>query len=372
MKMLKEIVDEIESGELPFYIYVLYKQTFAPSYRKGKGKRRKAIYDRPQFAPFYVGKAVLRDDGRDTQRIMWHEYEAALEKPPKSKEKSQNRHKVNTIRKIWRNGGHVFYAIDSWHDNEAEAYCREKELITVIGRRVDGTGPLTNLTEGGEKESATIPQETRDQISNSLKKYYVDPKNRESNSERVKKYFEDNPQAREQARKNAIKNNAAENLARWRKESPEELAESRARQIVSHKEWYERNPQEARALAERRNEKLRTDAHREKMAEKTRAYNEEHPEEHQKRREKAVETIRKNAAEHNEVKQRCLWLMHYRLVALGEIEPKDKITFKTIANWRKKGLIAKYFPTMPFGNVPTQLWIKFLEENQNVRIDFAK
>lgn len=50
--------------------------------------------------------------------------------------------KVEAIRSIWAAGGEVIRTIDSFH--LSEPWDREEELINVIGRLADGSGPLTN------------------------------------------------------------------------------------------------------------------------------------------------------------------------------------------------------------------------------------
>lgn len=52
-------------------------------------------------------------------------------------------------RKIIRSGGKVYEKIIKKFEIESDAFSFEKELVLKIGRRVIGTGPLLNLTEGG-------------------------------------------------------------------------------------------------------------------------------------------------------------------------------------------------------------------------------
>lgn len=100
-------------------------------------KRKFYVYilSRPTGQPFYVGKGIGR-------RIYFHEMEA--------KYSAFRNHKLNIIRKIWRDGGCVGRWIDSWHEHEVQALEREKELITSIGRHELKMGPLSNQTDGGD------------------------------------------------------------------------------------------------------------------------------------------------------------------------------------------------------------------------------
>lgn len=90
---------------------------------------------RPDGVPFYVGKGKK-------ERVFCHEADA-LNTQFKS-------YKLNTIRALHHNQLMVHYSIDSFHSTEAAAHARERFLIQTIGRHDLKTGPLTNLTDGGE------------------------------------------------------------------------------------------------------------------------------------------------------------------------------------------------------------------------------
>jgi hypothetical protein len=247
MKLLKEVMEEIKSSKIPFYVYILYKQN---------------------STPFYVGKGTCSKFSRaHSERIVAHEFEAKLNEPYET-HPQMNLLKINTINKIWRNGDQILYEIDSWHDQEIDAYKREMELIAFIGRRTEGTGSLTNITEGGEKEATTLI--TRQKISATLKEYFKNPEVLKANSERGIKYYKDHPEAVEIHRKSAIKNNTSENLARWRREKPEELVAKMAKHSDEMKKWYIDNPEDAKKMAENRNKVLKGDKNRQNMSEKTR------------------------------------------------------------------------------------------------------
>lgn len=89
---------------------------------------------RPCGTPFYVGKGV-------GDRVLCHERDAV--------NTTLKSHKLNTIRALRAAQVEIQYHIEVM-DSEQAALSRERELITRLGRHDLGTGPLTNLTDGGE------------------------------------------------------------------------------------------------------------------------------------------------------------------------------------------------------------------------------
>jgi hypothetical protein len=161
---------------------------------------------------------------------------------------------------------------------------------------------LTNITEGGEKEMATIPQQTRDSISSSLKTYYKNnPDRLEAIKQQANEYFS-KPEAREKARQNAIKNNSAENIIKWLKDKPEQVAERNKKLSFIRKQWNIDNPERAKEIVTNRNEILRSQKHREHMAAATTKYIRENPEADKLRRAK----VQKLSQEKTEIRQECL------------------------------------------------------------------
>lgn len=106
---------------------------------------------RPDGTPFYVGKGKGR-------RLFFHESEALGD---------GRSHKLNTIRAITRAEKQLGYKIVAFYEGEAECHRREIEEIRRIGRHDLKTGPLTNLTEGGEGTSG-LSEETRQRIDTEL------------------------------------------------------------------------------------------------------------------------------------------------------------------------------------------------------------
>lgn len=86
---------------------------------------------------FYIGKG-------NGDRMYRHRSQAFQQRASK-----HNPHKSARIRQIINEGYDLKYNKIKCSD-EHDAYKKEKELIKKYGKRCDGTGCLTNLTEGGE------------------------------------------------------------------------------------------------------------------------------------------------------------------------------------------------------------------------------
>lgn len=318
MLKLSEVKEEIKKAPKQFYVYVLHK---------------------PNGVAFYVGKAKVQPN-RHRIRIAYHECEARSDGKWKRKF-SHNLHKINTIKKIWQQNKEVLYSIDSWHETEESVYLREKELIRSLGRKSTGDGPLTNLTDGGEKEMASVGVVTKALISDSLKQYYLEnPEALEKMSERATQQFS-RPEARETARQNSIKNNSAGHIINWLKTSdPKVLEEKWERHSGEMKEWHatENGKEVTKKAAIKRNETVRTVEHRLHMAEQTRKYNEANPEAHALRRAKAKATIDARSA----LRQECLLMIQADLVASGKLKNSvSKIASTQINLWKKNDLLSE-------------------------------
>ena len=96
-----------------------------------------SLVDSRTGLPFYVGK------GRNG-RLKFHVLEAS-----KDPSKWTNPLKCNKIVSILRDGGTIEYS-KVYYKSSEEALDAEKHLIARLGRVINGTGILTNITEGGE------------------------------------------------------------------------------------------------------------------------------------------------------------------------------------------------------------------------------
>lgn len=93
--------------------------------------------------PFYIGV------GQWDRKSSGNRYEDHILESFNPKDNS-NLHKIRTIQKILKTEHKIIINILSQYETIDEAFEREIELIATYGRRVDGTGILTNLTLGGD------------------------------------------------------------------------------------------------------------------------------------------------------------------------------------------------------------------------------
>lgn len=92
--------------------------------------------------PFYVGKGKLN---RYTNHFNFNS--------------SKNHYKINTIKNILSKNEKVIIKIIFRSDDELLVLKKENELVLKYGRLNNGTGILTNLTDGGEGLSGFIPSD---------------------------------------------------------------------------------------------------------------------------------------------------------------------------------------------------------------------
>ena len=317
MFTLKEAIELIELDNKSYYVYCLH---------------------RPDESILYVGKGT-RKVSRCDQRIASHEYEAKAEDRIKLNPYA-NRLKLNSIKKIWRNNEEVKYTIDSFHDTEESAYNREKELIALLGRKIKGDGLLTNISEGGESE--ILPEESREKISESLKEYYaLNPDKLEEMRERNRQYAIDHPELADVHRKRAIDNDYASNIKKWLNTVDEGVLKKK---FADHgefmKEWHasEEGKEKTKIVAAKRNEKFRTDEHRNHMSEKTKNYAKNNPEAWKAARLK-VKLIND---EKMIFKQECYSLIEKHLAGIGKIiVGSRKLNSGTFYKWKKNGFLSE-------------------------------
>jgi hypothetical protein len=106
----------------------------------------------------------------------------------KGKNPNGNSHLGNKIRKIYKDGGKIIYEITNNLTRE-EAKILEIKKIKEIGRYDIKTGPLCNLTDGGEG-SANLSPESRELRNKKLKETWKNPKLREQSSLHAKTFYE--------------------------------------------------------------------------------------------------------------------------------------------------------------------------------------
>lgn len=147
------------------------------------------IYFNPSTCiPFYVGAGK---EGRQFDHLKLAAYVLSG-----SKNRETNRHKINTILKILREGNEPLIEV-VFRGTSKGAFELEHQLILTYGRRDLGNGPLTNLRDGGEHGGPRqhVSLETRNKMSLSKRgnknSFYG-----KTHSDRVKKAISKAQQAR--------------------------------------------------------------------------------------------------------------------------------------------------------------------------------
>lgn len=124
------------------------------------------------FEPFYIGK------GKDDRKF-FHLFASQLNR-------DTNKLKANIIRKILNQSLQPLIIVLHECESEQEAFAEEMRLIKLWGRRDKNTGPLANMTDGGEGTANKIysdeyrtklslaakrpcSEETKSKISSALK-----------------------------------------------------------------------------------------------------------------------------------------------------------------------------------------------------------
>lgn len=99
--------------------------------------------------------------------------------------KRRNNRKLSAL--IAAAGGQLCWAIIETGLSEQQALDRERCTIAQIGRECDGTGPLLNITAGGQGVSGLKHSpEVKAEQSARLRAFYANPENRKATSERTK------------------------------------------------------------------------------------------------------------------------------------------------------------------------------------------
>jgi hypothetical protein len=102
------------------------------------------MYCKPDGIPFYVGK------GKEDR------WEHHVKQAKKQRTTDSNKLKINTIRKILKQGQEPLIKFIDINLSEDQAFELEEFMIGWIGRLDLGTGTLTNMTNGGEGLSGLV------------------------------------------------------------------------------------------------------------------------------------------------------------------------------------------------------------------------
>lgn len=142
------------SLEKVFYVYALLDPRFPGSYTYTFLDKTFSL----PFRPFYIGKGTK-------QRIKDH---ARLAKLSPARDR-----KTNLIRKLQSAGLQPVEIQLSKLEIEAVALAKEMALISAIGRIKDKSGPLLNVTPGGEggsgaRKGRIVSEETKEKIRKAL------------------------------------------------------------------------------------------------------------------------------------------------------------------------------------------------------------
>lgn len=127
------------------------RETVWSQLKVARGRYYVYVLSRPCGTPFYVGKGI-------GDRVFCHERDAL--------NTTLRSHKLNTIRALHAAGALVQYSVELMNSQE-EALARERFLILRYGRHDLGTGPLTNMTDGGEGP-ANFSDETKQRHRDTL------------------------------------------------------------------------------------------------------------------------------------------------------------------------------------------------------------
>lgn len=368
------VMEAIRATENRYYVYILRK---------------------PDGTPFYVGKGV-------GERILRHERAA--------KSTAAKSHRLNTIRKIWRDGGEVVKEIVSRHETDEEACRREVELIAQLGRRDLGTGQLVNQTPGGDQGAGHLGPEARARQGDAIRKGLADPAVRKKMSEiskrrladpvlratiaaGVKRWLKNNPDLAEQykSRRAATLRSPVHRLRNKQRAIEQFQREGeRERQSARLKKFYAENPEVLAKLSERMRHRLVDPSVREHLAKTRTKWNSENPEAFAENERRRIEGLQRPEAraKQSEIAKRRINDNPEHLQKMREAlktpaakashaesqrrrfqNPEEKARMKRLVDAGKKkrmgvrlrclALLEKHGLTPPSGHASTQAWLDF-------------
>lgn len=145
-----------------FYVYALLDPRKQGKYKYGKYK-----FD---HEPFYIGKGCGNRINRHTQPNL----------------KKKNTFKSNVIKKIEKNGMEVIKTKILDKLTEENALEVESHFIRLIGKRVQGKGPLTNYIEDAiSRKGYKHTEKTKEKISLNNAKYWLGKKKSQLVKEKI-------------------------------------------------------------------------------------------------------------------------------------------------------------------------------------------
>lgn len=138
-----------------------------------------------EYEPFYIGKGC-------NNRYTHHINENRIKK-------DTNKIKINLIEKLKSLGLKPIIKKIKINLSETDAYEMEKLIIDLIGKKIDGTGPLTNIKNGGDGfnsddiKNSWLDVETREKRINGLKEWWSNLSDDERKEHSNRKKGESNP-----------------------------------------------------------------------------------------------------------------------------------------------------------------------------------
>ena len=416
MKKLQEIKIDIVQGRKPYYVYLLYKPDGIPFY-VGKGKSNRICAHESETRSFIKGRTWIgiNQFKLNTIKKIWDLEQQVfydIDSWHDNSEDAGNR-EIDLVfqigRRIFnegplvniRDGGNVWSEETRqmfsekmkqyWSDPQTRQMFSEKmkrywsdhpemkkfisdSMISYIEQHPEFIDNLQNgkdhwiknypeeYREAEEKRLEICKsQEHRDLQSRITKQYLLD------NPEQIKRirkqgteFWIENDEAREQARERAIYNKSHEGIVNWLAEvAPEILLRKHEKHSEKMKDWYQENPDQVEKMIENRNEILRSDVHRSKMATKTSDYLRLHPEVVVAR----INSMKAAIQELKKTRMHGLGIVRDKLVLAGEIKFMEP-TENRLVKWKKSGLIKKYFNDFPVDRAKLEQWKTFINKYQ--------